>query len=114
MSYMSRSTTENAVTFNPDDATETSYVFVGNGFDYQASYITKSNYEFITRYSIQNVGKDIQALAPNTREISFGVTKYIWEHAFKLQAEINFDKLEYFNGTTKNNWYARLQVEIGI
>ncbi len=114
MSYMSRSTTENAVTFNPDDATETSYVFVGNGFDYQASYITKSNYEFIARYSIQNVGKDIQALAPNTREISFGVTKYIWEHAFKLQAEINFDKLEYFNGTTKNNWYARLQVEIGI
>jgi hypothetical protein len=114
ISYMSRSTTENAVTFNPDDATETSYVFVGNGFDYQASYITKSNYEFIARYSIQNVGKDIQALAPNTREISFGVTKYIWEHAFKLQAEINFDKLEYFNGTTKNNWYARLQVEIGI
>ena len=114
MSYMSRTTTENAVTFNPDDATESSYVFVGNGFDYQASYITKSNYEFITRYSIQNVGKDIQTLAPNTREISFGVTKYIWEHAFKLQAEINFDKLEYFNGTTKNNWYARLQVEIGI
>lgn len=114
MSYMSRSTTENAVTFNPDDTTETSYVFVGNGFDYQASYITKSNYEFIARYSIQNVGKDIQTLAPNTREISFGVTKYIWEHAFKLQAEINFDKLEYFNGTTKNNWYARLQVEIGI
>ncbi len=114
MSYMSRTTTENAVTFNPDDATESSYVFVGNGFDYQASYVTKSNYEFITRYSIQNVGKDIQALAPNTREISFGVTKYIWEHAFKLQAEINFDKLEYYNGTTKNNWYARLQVEIGI
>ncbi|HRG17564.1 MAG TPA: porin [Flavobacterium lutivivi] len=114
MSYMSRTTTENAVTFNPDDATESSYVFVGNGFDYQASYVTKSNYEFITRYSIQNVGKDIQTLAPNTREISFGVTKYIWEHAFKLQAEINFDKLEYFNGTTKNNWYARLQVEIGI
>lgn len=114
MSYMSRTTTENAVTFNPDDATESSYVFVGNGFDYQASYITKSNYEFITRYSIQNVGKDIQTLAPNTREISFGVTKYIWEHAFKLQAEINFDKLEYYNGTTKNNWYARLQVEIGI
>lgn len=114
MSYMSRTTTENAITYNPDDATESNYVFVGNGFDYQASYITKSNYEFITRYSIQNVGKDIQTLAPNTREISFGVTKYIWEHAFKLQAEINFDKLEYFNGTTKNNWYARLQVEIGI
>lgn len=114
MSYMSRTTTENAVTFNPDDATESSYVFVGNGFDYQASYVTKSNYEFIARYSIQNVGKDIQTLAPNTKEISFGVTKYIWEHAFKLQAEINFDKLEYYNGTTKNNWYARLQVEIGI
>ena len=114
MSYMSRTTNENAVTFNPDDLTESNYAYVGNGFDYQLSYNLKSNYEFIGRYSTQNVGDDIQAIAPNTREISFGVTKYIWEHAFKVQTEINFDKLQYDNGTTKNNWYLRFQVEIGI
>jgi len=78
------------------------------------SYNTKSNYEFIGRYSIQNVGEDIKTVAPNTKQYSFGVTKYIWEHAFKLQAEVNYDTLEYFDGNTKNNWYLRFQVEIGI
>ncbi len=114
MSYMSRTTNDNALTFNPDDITESNYVFVGNGFDYQASYNTKSNYEFIARYSIQNVGKDIEALTPNTREYSVGLTKYIWEHTFKLQAELNYDTLKYFDGSSKNNWYLRFQVEIGI
>ena len=114
MSYMSRTTNENAITVNPEDVTESNYVFVGNGFDYQASYNTKSNYEFIARYSIQNVGNDIAALAPNVREYSVGITKYIWEHAFKLQAEVNYDTLNYFDGSSKNNWYVRFQVEIGI
>ncbi len=114
MSYMSRTTNDNAVTINSEDVTESNYVCVGNGFDYQASYITKSNYEFIARYSTQNVGEDIEALTPNTREYSVGVTKYIWEHTFKLQAELNYDTLKYFDGSTKNNWYLRFQVEIGI
>ncbi|MFN3755017.1 porin [Flavobacterium sp.] len=114
MSYMSRTTNENAITFNPEDITESNYVYVGNGFDYQASYITKSNYEFIARYSTQNVGKDIETLTPDTRQYSVGITRYIWEHSFKLQAELNYDTLKYFDGSTKNNWYLRFQVEIGI
>lgn len=114
MSYMSRTTSKNALTYNPEDVTEFNYVYVGHGFDYQASYVTKSNYEFIARYSTQNVGKDIEAYAPNTREYSVGVTKYIWEHTFKLQTEINYDSLKFYNGSTKNNWYLRFQVEIGI
>ena len=113
-SFMSRTTTDNAVTYNPNDLTEFNYAFVGNGFDYQISYNTKKNYEFIARYSLQNVGNDIETLAPKVKEYSLGVTKYIWEHAFKLQAEINYDALEYFNGNVKNNWYLRFQVEIGI
>lgn len=113
-SFMSRTANDNAITVNPDDITETSYVFIGNGFDYQLSYNTKKNYEFIGRYSIQKVGQDIQALTPNTKQYSLGVTKYIWEHAFKLQAELNYDTLDYFDGSTKNNWYLRFQVEIGI
>lgn len=113
-SYMSRTTNENAITFNPDDLNESNYVFVGNGFDYQLSYNTKKNYEFIGRYSIQKVGNDIEAKTPNTKQYSFGVTKYIWEHAFKLQGEINYDTLDFYDGTTKNNWYVRFQVEIGI
>jgi len=113
-SFMSRTTNDNAITINPDDATESNYAFVGNGFDYQLSYNTRKNYEFIGRYSIQNVGSDIETKAPKVKEYSFGVTKYIWEHTFKLQAELNYDTLESFSGATKNNWYLRFQVEIGI
>ncbi len=114
MSYMSRTTTENAVAVNPLDTTQSNYVFVGNGFDYQLSYNLRSNYELIGRYSIQKTGKDIRAFAPNTKEYSFGLTKYIWEHTFKMQTEVTFDELDYYNGTSKKNWYLRFQVEIGI
>lgn len=113
-SYMSRTTNDNAVTINPLDNTKSNYVFVGNGFDYQVSYNTKKNYEFIGRYSLQNVGNDIEMIAPRTKQYSLGLTKYIWQHAFKLQSELTFDKLYYFDGTTKNNWYFRVQLEIGI
>ena len=113
-SYMSRSTNKNAITFDPDDITQTSFAYVGSGFDYQLSYITKKNYEFIGRYSIQKVGNDIEMLTPHTKQYSFGLTKYIWEHSFKLQGEINYDTLDFYDGTTKNNWYVRFQVEIGI
>jgi phosphate-selective porin OprO/OprP len=113
-SYMSRTTTKNAVTVNPLNTAETNYAYVGSGFDYQLSYITRSNYEIIGRFSTQKAGDDIKALTPNTNEYSFGVTKYIWEHSFKLQSELTFDKLSFDNGETKNNWYVRFQVEIGI
>jgi len=113
-SYMSRVTPKNAVTVDPNDNTQSNFVFVGSGFDYQLSYIFPSNYEIIGRYSTQTVGEDITALAPNTKQYSFGVTKYIWEHTFKIQTEFTFDTLSYFNGSTKNNFYVRFQVEIGI
>ena len=113
-SYMSRTTSKNAVTFDALDASKFKYVFVGSGFDYQLSYVNKNNYEFIGRYSNQKVGDDIKAFAPNTNQYALGVTKYIWQHSFKLQAELNYDNLKYFNGNTKNNWYLRFQIEIGI
>jgi len=113
-SYMSRTSNQYAVTMNPDDVTQTNYAYVGDGFDYQLSYNFRSNYEVIGRYSVQHAGADIHALTPDTKQYSLGVTKYIWEHTFKLQSELTFDTLDYANGTTKNNWYFRLQVEIGI
>jgi len=113
-SFMSRRSSDYAVTVNPDDLTQTNYVFVGDGFDYQLSYNFRSNYEIIGRYSIQHVGEDIHNLTPNTKQYSIGVTKYIWEHTFKLQGEVNYDAQEYSNGSTKNNWYVRFQLEIGI
>ncbi|HEY0047091.1 MAG TPA: porin [Flavobacterium sp.] len=112
--YMSRTTSKNAVTYNPEDLSESSYVFTGSGFDYQLSYIFPSDYEIIGRYSLQKVGADIAQFAPDAKQYSIGLTKYIWEHTFKLQTELTYDTLDYFNGSTRNNWYFRFQVEIGI
>lgn len=112
-SYMSR-TANNPVTVNPEDAQDIKYVFTGSGMDYQLSYLFPTNYEIIGRFSTQKVNDDIRQYAPNTKQYSIGLTKYIWEHAFKLQGELTLDDLNYFDGSTKQNWYLRFQVEIGI
>src|SRR5690554_456447 len=111
--YMSR-ISKDPITINPDDVSDISFVYVGDGMDYQLSYLFPSNFELLGRYSYQNIHKDVQSLAPDRNQYSFGVTKYIWEHAFKMQAEVTFDELNYIDGTSKNNWYIRFQVEIGI
>lgn len=111
--YMNRSA-KDLITYNPDDITEYNYVYAGDGMDYQLSYIFKNDFEVIGRYSYQNVDSEIKALTPDLKQYSFGVTKYIREHSFKLQAELTFNELEYFSGATKNNWYLRAQLEIGI
>lgn len=112
--YLSRNTAQGAITTNPLDLAESNYVYTGSGFDYQLSYIFKNNYEVAGRYSLQKVHREIELLAPDNKQLSLGVTKYIWEHKFKLQTELSYDMLDYYDGSSKNNWYLRFQVEIGI
>ena len=112
--YMSRTTDELPLTYNPLDVSDIRYVYTGNGQDYQLSYNFPNNYEIAGRYSIQNVAADIFQFTPDRKEYSIGVTRYIWEHAFKLQGEVTFDELNFIDGTQKQNWYVRFQVEIGL
>ena len=112
-SYMLRSA-KDPIAFNPDDITEFNYVPVGSGMDYQLSYVFPTNYEIIGRFSTQNMHDDIKALTPDSKQYSLGVTKYLWEHAFKLQGEVTLSDLNYFDGSNKQNWYVRFQLEIGI
>lgn len=111
--YMQR-IAKDPITINPDDTTDLKYIYTGKGMDYQLSYLFPSNFELIGRFSTQDVHKDIAALAPSTRQYSLGLTKYVWEHAFKAQLEVNMDDLSYLDGSSKQNWYVRFQVEIGI
>ena len=111
--YMSRMSS-NPITINPDDIDELRYAYVGDGYDAQLSYLFRNNYEVIGRFSHQQPSSSIEALTPQTNQYSFGVTKYIWEHALKLQAEVTKTDLNYFDNSTAENWYVRFQVEIGI
>ena len=112
-SYMSR-TSNDPIAYNPLDNSQFNYVFVGEGMDYQMSYTFPSNYEIIGRFSTQRLNDEIKALSPDTNQYSVGVTKYLREHALKIQAELTYNDLFYANATTANNWYARFQIEMGI
>ena len=111
--YMNRHA-KNPITINPEDVTEQEFVFTGDGFDAQLSYIFPSNYELIGRFSTQKPHQDIEDLTPKSKQYSFGVTKYIWEHALKIQAEVTNTHFDYIDNSNASNWYVRFQVEIGI
>jgi len=111
--YMNR-TANNPITTNPKDNSDISFVYIGDGMDYQLSYLFKNNFEVLARYSEQKVHKNIKSLTPNQNQYSIGINKYLWEHAFKLQAEFTYDEFVYADKSSKNGWYFRFQVEIGI
>ena len=111
--FMMRSA-NNPITMNPEEASDVEYVFTGHGFDAQLSYLFLNNYEIIGRFSHQNPHSDIELLAPKTNQYTLGITKYIWEHALKLQAEVTNTHFQYFDHSKINDWYIRFQVEIGI
>ncbi|WP_158962659.1 porin [Myroides fluvii] len=117
VSFMNRNV-DDAITYgiDPDGTKRSSYVYAGHGMDYQLSYLFPSNYELIGRVSNQKMKTQLheQLNLPNTTEFTLGVTKYLWEHAFKLQAELTYDKLDFYQGSNQNNWYFRMQFEIGI
>lgn len=116
VSYMNRST-KNPVTYGLDEngVLDFNYAFVGQGLDYQLSYTFLNHYELIGRFSNQKVDRSIFELnSPDHKQYSLGLTKYIWEHAFKIQGEVTYDQMYHFGGLQKNQWYLRFQIEIGI
>lgn len=112
-SYMSR-TSDKAIFYNEEDNSKYNYIFNGNGMDFQGSYIFPRHWEVIGRVSTQKVDKEIYKFTPNTNQYTLGVTKYIWEHAFKLQTEFTYENQRFYNSQKNNNWYIRFQIEIGI
>lgn len=105
-SYMSRSTNNPVI-----DQSKQNYVQVGKGFDTQLSYVFPKNWELIGRFSHNNTDEQIRMFAPKQNQYTLGLTRYIWEHAFKAQFEIS--KNDYIN-SLKSDWYVRFQIEIGI
>jgi hypothetical protein len=112
--YMTR-IADDPITINTDGIIPVyRYVFTGSGYDFQLSYLFKNNYEVIGRYSQQYPHSDIQMLEPDVKQLSFGITRYIWEHSLKLQSEITHSQNKYLFDDDINSWYLRFQVEIGI
>lgn len=116
-SYLNRKTPNaSAITTKTDasGAISREYVFTGSGYDLQASYLFPKNWELIGRVSDMKPHSEIFQFTPKQQQFSLGLTKYIWEHAFKAQMEVSKNYFQYFDGSKKDNWYLRFQVEIGI
>ncbi len=103
-----------AVSFNPIDSLDYTYAIVGNGYDAQLSYLFKNDFELIGRYSYSTPDNEVKTFLAESNQYSFGLTKYIKEHSFKLQTEVTNEQLKMVNQTNKENWYVRFQLEIGI
>ncbi len=116
VAYMNRNTKDPITTRVDANGNQSMrYVYVGNGMDYQLSYNFPSKYELIGRFSTQKVRNELYNInVPHQKQYSIGLTKYIWEHAFKIQTEVTMDELRYINGDKKNNFYIRFQIEMGI
>ena len=105
---------ENPITLNPENPEDVRFVYNGQGFDTQLSYLFRNNVELIGRFSRQIPDDEIFSLAPKQNQFSLGLTKYIWEHTFKLQTEVTKNQYEFYDGSEDDYWYIRFQVEIGI
>ncbi|MFU8812153.1 MAG: porin [Balneolaceae bacterium] len=109
--YMLRDV-DDPVTVGPGGAT--AVVFKGDGFDLQGSYLFRNDFELIARYSEQYPDRQIRAIHPRVEQFSGGVTRYIREHALKLQLELTHTNESLLTAPSTDFWMARFQIEIGI
>lgn len=110
-SYMSRYTT-NPIT--EDGIGDRVLVYTGYGYDIQSSYLFKNDIELIGRFSTITPESTVKPYFADQKQYTLGITKYIWEHAFKIQLEASLDQLTFINSTEEKNFYLRFQVEMGI
>ncbi len=103
---------DNPMTFSVVDSSQL-YIYTGNGFFSQASYLFKNNYEVAGRYSVVNPSSSISSKEVKTEYYTIGVSKYIKEHRIKLQANISY-KNALKLPQPKANWIGQVQIELGI
>lgn len=111
--YLQRDT-PNAITTSPEEPSQQRFVLAGSGYDAQLSYLFLNNLEVSGRYSYSTPKSQIKNILPESNQFSLGVTKYIWEHALKIQGEATYETATLDLNPSNNSWYVRFQVEIGI
>jgi phosphate-selective porin OprO and OprP len=120
--YMRRET-ENPVTVSASDPTRTRFIFVGEGYLSQLSYLFKNNIELAARYSTTIPNKSLynnaafSALSETQlKQVEVGITKYLVGHRLKIQANAIYG--ERYNmlsdSFASGFWSGIFQMEIGF
>ncbi|WP_224996434.1 porin [Cesiribacter sp. SM1] len=80
----------------------------GTGFNIQAGYVFKNNYEIAGRYT--SINAELLTQRDDLRQYTLGLSKYIAGHTVKVQSDISLLRAEEIN----NELMYRFQVEIGF
>jgi phosphate-selective porin OprO and OprP len=120
--YMRRNA-GNAVTINNADPSKLRFIYTGEGYLSQLSYLFRSNWEVAARYSMI---KPFQAIynnpafpslkENNITQVEAGVTKYLVGHRVKIQGNIVYNEQENaFDEVYEDGFLSAIfQVEVGI
>ncbi len=112
--YMNRNSIENPLTYNSKGTMR--YLIVGDGFNTQLSYCSKSNWEIAARYSLVKPFNVIQKYQHQIDQMGIGVTKYLMKHKVKGQFNVfyNHEKDLSLGVDKLKNFFAVFQFELGI
>lgn len=99
---------DNPVAVNQDGLPTGDVVQVGEGFNGQAAYLFKNNFEVVGRYTTINLDEDITGFGTEN-QYTLGLSKYIVKHKLKVQTDISLN--DYANNMDNEVMY-RLQVDI--
>jgi len=116
-------TANDPITFNPNNLSQISAVYTGQGFMSQMSYLFKNNFEIAARYAMtqpsSRLYENSSVPALNEKQLEnyeIGVTRYLNGHRLKVQGGLMYSKFtdlrtsSFFDG-----FYSGVfQMEIGI
>lgn len=111
--YMSRQVDNPVIV---DDGTRRQYVYTGQGWNAQSSYLMQNMWEVATRYTIVAPSAKISAFEATREVLGVGTTKYLNGHRVKLQSNIEYvvRSGNYSLANNGNRWGLIMQVEFGI
>jgi phosphate-selective porin OprO/OprP len=120
--FMNR-TTGNPITVNPNNTSQISTVYAGQGFMSQMSYLFKNNFEVSGRYATTKPSSklydNVEAPSLNEKQMEnyeLGVTRYFNGHRLKVQGGLMYSKLTDLRTESLFSayWSTVFQIELGI
>ena len=81
----------------------------GAGYNVQAGYVFKNNWEIAGRYTSVMADDDNYSALPNETQYTLGLSKYVLGHSLKVQSDISYILEE---GSDDGNIMFRLQTEM--
>ena len=108
MAEYAKRTADNPVALNSDGTPTGRVVEVGDGFNMQAGYLFKNNYEVVTRYTQVTLDEALTGQGIEN-QYTFGLSKYIVGHKLKVQTDVSWNDYE---DNLDNSLEYRLQIDI--